>query len=159
MIFNDSILVLFPLVPMLFLLIIMVLYHKSHSKYLSENVLFIFYGAYGVLEPLQRIGTFEEDQRRYWTNRILREKGVLSPETIFKKIKPANDTYQVWVSIYHANVYHSSIADFCSKYIAQRKVGCVFPIVVSILPHAEFGSNYHREDATHFMTFFIVSTP
>ena len=95
MIFNDSILVLFPLVPMLFLLIIMVLYHKSHSKYLSENVLFIFYGAYGVLELLQRIGTFEEDQRRYWTNRILREKGVLSPETIFKKIKPANDTYQV----------------------------------------------------------------
>ena len=48
------------------------------------------------LEPWQRVRTFEEDQRRYWTNRILREKGVLSPETIFKKIKPANDTYQVW---------------------------------------------------------------
>ena len=99
MIFNDSILVLFPLVPMLFLLIIMVLYHKSHSKYLSENVLFIFMGNMGpILRGLgtwQRIGTFKEDQRRYWTNRILREKGVLSPETIFKKIKPANDTYQV----------------------------------------------------------------
>ena len=42
MIFNDTILVLFPLVPMLFLLIIMVLYHKSHSKYLSENVLYLY---------------------------------------------------------------------------------------------------------------------
>ena len=36
---NESliILVLFPLVPMLFLLIIMVFYHKSHSRYLSGN--------------------------------------------------------------------------------------------------------------------------
>ena len=42
MIFNDTILVLFPLVPMLFLLIIMVLYHKSHSKYLSENVQYLY---------------------------------------------------------------------------------------------------------------------
>lgn len=37
---NDSlfILVLFPLVPMLFLLIIMVFYHKSHSRYLSGKL-------------------------------------------------------------------------------------------------------------------------
>ena len=32
------------------------------------------------------------------------------------------------------------------------KVGCVFPIVVvSILPHAEFGPNEHREDASHLI--------
>ena len=31
-------------------------------------------------------------------------------------------------------------------------VGCVFPmVVVSILPHAEFGPNEHRVDAPHFM--------
>ena len=31
------------------------------------------------------------------------------------------------------------------------KVGCVFPlVVVSILPHADFGRNDHREDAPHF---------
>ena len=36
-------------------------------------------------------------------------------------------------------------------------VGCVFPIVVvSILPHAEFGPNYHRVDAPHFSTFMNV---
>ena len=33
------------------------------------------------------------------------------------------------------------------------KVGCVFPmVIVSILPHAEFGPNDHREDAPHFIT-------
>ena len=33
----------------------------------------------------------------------------------------------------------------------SSKVGCVFPmVVVSILPHAEFGPNDHREDAPHF---------
>ena len=32
------------------------------------------------------------------------------------------------------------------------KVGCVFPmVVVSLLPHAEFGPNDHLEDATHFI--------
>ena len=32
-----------------------------------------------------------------------------------------------------------------------NKVRCVFPIdVVSIMPHAEFGPNNHREDASHF---------
>ena len=114
MIFNDTILVLFPLVPMLFLLIIMVLYHKSHSKYLSENVLFLCVRT-GLspkqevspklkcsMKPFKDIRTSKEDQRRYWTNRILREKGVLSPETIFKKMKPTNDTYQVWLSTYRA---------------------------------------------------------
>ena len=31
------------------------------------------------------------------------------------------------------------------------KLKCEFPMVVdSILPHAEFGPNVHREDATHF---------
>ena len=111
MIFNDTILVLFPLVPMLFLLIIMVLYHKSHSKYLSENVLFLcvrtacrkdYHQNKCSLKPFKFIRTSKEDQRRYWTNRILREKGVLSPETIFKKMKPTNDTYQVWLSTYRA---------------------------------------------------------
>ena len=30
------------------------------------------------------------------------------------------------------------------------KVGCVFPmVVVSILPHEEFGPNYHRKYAPH----------
>ena len=32
------------------------------------------------------------------------------------------------------------------------KLGRVFPmVVVSILPHAEFGPNDHREDAPHFI--------
>ena len=31
------------------------------------------------------------------------------------------------------------------------KGGCVFPVaIVSMLPHAEFGPNDHREDAPHF---------
>ena len=34
----------------------------------------------------------------------------------------------------------------------MSKVGCVFPMVIaSILPHAEFGPNDHREDAPHFI--------
>ena len=33
------------------------------------------------------------------------------------------------------------------------KVGFVFPmVVICILPQAEFGRNYHREDAPHFIT-------
>ena len=37
------------------------------------------------------------------------------------------------------------------RIVGQNKVGCVFPmIVVSILPHAEFGPNNHREYASHF---------
>ena len=37
------------------------------------------------------------------------------------------------------------------KLLQDIKVGCVFPmVVVSILPHAEFGQNDHREDAPHF---------
>ena len=36
----------------------------------------------------------------------------------------------------------------------ETKVGCVFPMVaVSVLPHAEFGPNEHREDAHHFMIY------
>ena len=32
-----------------------------------------------------------------------------------------------------------------------NKVGCVFSmVVVSILPHAEFGPNDHQKDAPHF---------
>ena len=35
----------------------------------------------------------------------------------------------------------------------QIKVGCVLPMVVaSILLHAEFGPNDHREEAPHFNT-------
>ena len=37
----------------------------------------------------------------------------------------------------------------------NHKVGCVFPMVdVSILPHAEFGSNDHQVDAPHFIRRF-----
>ena len=36
----------------------------------------------------------------------------------------------------------------------SAKVGCPFPVVlVSILPHAEFGPDDHREDAPHFTKF------
>ena len=36
-------------------------------------------------------------------------------------------------------------------YLAGTKVECVFPMVaVTILPHAEFGPNDHREDVPHF---------
>ena len=36
------------------------------------------------------------------------------------------------------------------------KVGCIFLMdVVSILPHAEFGRNDHREDVSHFNYLFI----
>ena len=35
--------------------------------------------------------------------------------------------------------------------MSHSKVGCVFAmVVVSILPHAKFGRNDHREDAPHF---------
>ena len=35
--------------------------------------------------------------------------------------------------------------------IIGNKMGCVFPMVIlSILPHAEFGPNDHRENAPHF---------
>ena len=37
---------------------------------------------------------------------------------------------------------------------SANKVGCILPMVVgSILPHAEFGPNHHREDAPHFIRF------
>ena len=43
------------------------------------------------------------------------------------------------------------IKGFKLRKSASAKVGCVFPmVVVSILPHAEFGPNDHREDAPHF---------
>ena len=36
--------------------------------------------------------------------------------------------------------------------LMDSKVGCVFPmIVVSLLPHADYGRNDHREDAFHFI--------
>ena len=35
-------------------------------------------------------------------------------------------------------------------FVSYFKVGCVFPVVVSILPQSEFGRNDHREDALHF---------
>ena len=39
------------------------------------------------------------------------------------------------------------------------KVGCVFPVVVvSILPYADLGPNYHREDAPHFTIFINVKS-
>ena len=44
---------------------------------------------------------------------------------------------------------------FRSKFI-KFKVGCIFPmVVVSLLPHVEFGLNDYREDAPHF-TFEII---
>ena len=37
------------------------------------------------------------------------------------------------------------------------KVGCVFPmVVVSMLPHADFGPNDHRDDALHFIQSSIL---
>ena len=40
---------------------------------------------------------------------------------------------------------------FNSKLDIEGKVGCVFSmVVVSILPHAEFGPNDHQKDAPHF---------
>ena len=36
-----------------------------------------------------------------------------------------------------------------------NKVECVFPLVIiTILPHAEFGQNDHWEDAPDFISFF-----
>ena len=36
--------------------------------------------------------------------------------------------------------------------VSTTKVGCVYAmVIVSILPHAEFGPNDHREDAFHFI--------
>ena len=37
------------------------------------------------------------------------------------------------------------------KIWTKYKVGCVFPMVVSILSHPEFGQNDHREYAPHFI--------
>ena len=48
----------------------------------------------------------------------------------------------------------SSVDLFHPEYhlILIGKVGCVFPmVIVSIVPHAEFGPNDHREDASHFI--------
>ena len=37
--------------------------------------------------------------------------------------------------------------------LSQTKVGCVFLITVgSMLPHAKFGPNGHREDTPHFIS-------
>ena len=45
-----------------------------------------------------------------------------------------------------------TLIDFHAHFM-NCKVGRVFPmVVVSILPHAEFGPNDHREDAPHFIT-------
>ena len=42
----------------------------------------------------------------------------------------------------------------------ENKVGCVFPmVVVSILPHTEFGPNDHREDASHFILKYKLTIP
>ena len=49
--------------------------------------------------------------------------------------------------------YYSSIQ------LLLIKVGCVFPVVVvSILPHAEFGRNVHREEAPYFIILDQVSS-
>ena len=40
-------------------------------------------------------------------------------------------------------------------HVFDYKVGCVLAMVVSILPHAEFGRNNHWEDASHFFNLKI----
>ena len=40
---------------------------------------------------------------------------------------------------------------------SDTKVGCILTtVIVSILPHAEFGRNDHREDTPHFMNDFDI---
>ena len=41
--------------------------------------------------------------------------------------------------------------------IQPNKVGCAFPmVIVTIMPHAEFGPNDHRVDAPHFTKYTII---
>ena len=40
---------------------------------------------------------------------------------------------------------HDLVLQKLSKYLRAGKVGCVFPMVVAILPHAEFGPNTIRK--------------
>ena len=55
----------------------------------------------------------------------------------------------LYTSVY-ANITDTAyLAHFCLQ--KSNKVGCVFSMVVnSILPHAEFGRNDHREDVPHY---------
>ena len=39
---------------------------------------------------------------------------------------------------------------FKSIWVNTNKVGCVFMIIISLMLHAEFGPNSHREDTSHF---------
>ena len=51
----------------------------------------------------------------------------------------------------HLNIKSYILCHFCAN-----KVGCVFPIVVvSILPHTDFGQNGHSEDTPHFIIFTV----
>ena len=39
---------------------------------------------------------------------------------------------------------HNTGTKFENFWVPEHKVGCVFPmVVVTLLPHAEFGQNYH----------------
>ena len=42
------------------------------------------------------------------------------------------------------------------KYILDNKVGCVLPMVVSLLPCVGFRPTGHREDAPHFILYVII---
>ena len=49
------------------------------------------------------------------------------------------------------NQIGEDIWDYDSGTVQNRKVGCVFPmVVISILPPAELGPNDNREDTPHF---------
>ena len=56
-----------------------------------------------------------------------------------------------WIDVLYFVTNQRANRKECSTYGLTHKVGCVFPIaVVSILPHAEFGSNDRQENAPHF---------
>ena len=48
------------------------------------------------------------------------------------------------------NQIGEDIWDYDSGTVQNRKVGCVFPMVVIFIPHVEFGPNDNREDTPHF---------
>ena len=49
-------------------------------------------------------------------------------------------------------LYNEQVGESIKNFLS-RKVVCVFPmVIISILPHAEFGPNDHREDEPHFNT-------
>ena len=97
--------------------------------------------------------SIEKEDSRYLQNFYLSSIGkFIHPDVGKDKMKESGSEYKFIRGFCERRTFtiknksSQTIFNYCSK------VGCVFPmVVVSILPHAEFGPNDHREDASHFI--------